>query len=461
MALKPFRAPAQMLFSKGLPGTGRHGRRARKPIVFDLSRLLSRAYHLTPTGIDRVEYAYAVELLNRVPDRLRFAAVHPAGGYYGRLEIGAVRQFLAFTQARWQSRGEAQRDAVRTQAIRHLFALRPRAVPVALGQRVYLQASPHHLEDGKLVRSILRTERARFVNLVHDVIPLTYPEFARPNGAVQHARRLRTIDRLADGIIANSHATLAALEPHLTDRPGRVARVAHLGCEWSDPLPPLTGKEAERPYFLCIGTIEPRKNHLTLLHAWRAMAARLGRERCPGLLVVGARGWDNEQVVDILDRCVALRGIVVEAGRLPDGEVTAALNGARALVMPSFIEGFGLPVAEALASGCPVICSDIPAHREVGGSAPEYIDPTDAPAWIRMVERFCEERSGVRAAAQLRTRAWRPVQWADHVTSAMAFADEIAVRSDAEAYRPQGARAIGRSGRTAFQPRFAALSRQA
>lgn len=425
MALKPFRAPAQMLFSKGLPGTGRHGRRAQKPIVFDLSRLLSRAYHLTPTGIDRVEYAYAVELLQRVPDRLRFAAVHPAGGYYGRLEIGAVRQFLAFTQARWQSRGEAQHEAVRAQAIRHLFALRPRAVPVALGQRVYLQASPHHLEDGKLVRSILRTERARFVNLVHDVIPLSYPEFARPNGAVQHARRVRTIDRFADGIIANSRTTLDALTPHLTDRPGRQMRVAHLGCEWSEPVPPLEEKATDRPYFLCIGTIEPRKNHLLLLNIWRRLAESMG-DAAPRLILIGRRGWENENVIDLLERSVALRGHVIEMPDVDDRRLTQLMAGARAVLLPSFAEGYGMPVAEALAAGVPVICSDIGALREAGGDLPDYLDPLDGTGWLRAILDYADAASPMRAAQCERIRNWAPVPWRKHIDIVLDVVDAVA-----------------------------------
>ncbi|SEI93467.1 Glycosyltransferase involved in cell wall bisynthesis [Sphingomonas sp. OV641] len=425
MALKPFRAPAQMLFSKGLPGTGRHSRRARRPIVFDLSRLLSRAYHLTPTGIDRVEYAYAVELLKRVPDRLRFAAVHPAGGYYGRLEIGAVRQFLAFTQARWQTRGEAQAEAVRAQAIRHLFALRPRAVPVPLGQRVYLQASPHHLEDGKLVRSILQTERARFVNLVHDVIPLAYPEFARANGAALHTRRIRTIDRFADGIVANSQATLDELQPHLTPRAGRPTRVAHLGCEWSDPVPMIDGEGSERPYFLCIGTIEPRKNHLLLLNVWRRMAENMG-ETAPRLILVGRRGWENENVIDLLERSVALRGHVVEQPDVDDRQLTRLLGGARAVLLPSFAEGYGMPVAEALAAGVPVICSDISALREAGGDMPDYLDPLDGIGWLRTILDYASPVSAMRAAQCERMRGWSPMSWARHMDIVLDVVEAVA-----------------------------------
>lgn len=414
-----------MLFSKGLPGTGRHSRRARRPIVFDLSRLLSRAYHLTPTGIDRVEYAYAVELLKRVPDRLRFAAVHPAGGYYGRLEIGAVRQFLAFTQARWQTRGEAQAEAVRAQAIRHLFALRPRAVPVPLGQRVYLQASPHHLEDGKLVRSILQTERARFVNLVHDVIPLAYPEFARANGAALHARRIRTIDRFADGIVANSQATLDALQSHLTPSSMRPTRVAHLGCEWGEPVPMIDGEDSDRPYFLCIGTIEPRKNHLLLLNVWRRMAESMG-DAAPRLILVGRRGWENENVIDLLERSVALRGHVVEQPDVDDRQLTRLLGGARAVLLPSFAEGYGMPVAEALAAGVPVICSDIDALREAGGDMPDYLDPLDGIGWLRTILDYANPESAMRAAQCERMRGWSPMSWARHMDIVLDVVEAVA-----------------------------------
>ncbi len=412
-----------MLFSKAFPGTGRHNRRAKKPIVFDLSRLLSRAYFTTPTGIDRVEYAYAVELLKRVPDRLRFAAIHPAGGYYGRLEIGAVRQFLAFTQARWQTRGELQAE-VRAQAIRHLFALRPRAVPEPLGQRIYVQASPHHLENGKLVRSILRTERARMVVLVHDVIPLTHPEFARPNGAMEHARRIRTIDRFADGIIGNSQATLEALAPHLSGRRNRLMRVAHLGCEWSDAPPPAKTEPGARPYFLFISTIEPRKNHLLLLNVWRRMVEQMG-ERAPQLMLIGRRGWENENVIDILERSVALRGHVIEEPSVDDRRLAQLSAGARAVLLPSFAEGYGMPVAEALAAGVPVIASDLPALREVGRDVPEYLDPIDGLGWLKMILEYAQEGSPRRAAQLERMLGWSPVGWGQHIETVLEVVDEL------------------------------------
>src|SRR5690606_37563007 len=98
--------------------------------------------------------------------------------------------------------------ARRMRAARRLFALRPRRIPASGGKpRVYLQASPHHLDRPELVARILRREKARFVCLVHDLIPIEFPEYARPGGAARHRKRMDTLGLHADALIANSAAT--------------------------------------------------------------------------------------------------------------------------------------------------------------------------------------------------------------------------------------------------------------
>lgn len=394
-------------------------------VILDLSRLLSRCFHPTPTGIDRVEYVYARELLERIPDRLSFAAVHPAGGYYGRLNAGAVRQFLAFTMARWRTRG-ASDEKSRATIIRHLIAMRPRPVPRAAGPRVYLQVSPHHLDDHEQVGAILRAEGARFVTLVHDVIPLTHPEFARPQGAVEHRKRVRTIDAYARGIIGNSQATIDALAPHMAHGlEGRAVRVAHFGADAPDRFATSAYAMPERPYFVYIATIEPRKNHLLLLNLWRRLVERHG-DAAPVLMLVGRRGWENENVIDILERAEALKGHVIEAGELSDRQMDELVAGARAMLMPSFEEGFGMPVIEALSAGVPVICSDIAAHREVGGPVPDYLDPLDGLGWLSIIEDYRVDASARRAAQIDRLAAWRPPTWPQYFDIVTDLLDEVA-----------------------------------
>jgi glycosyltransferase involved in cell wall biosynthesis len=354
--------------------------------------------------------AYARGLLAAVPDRLRFAAVHPSG-FYGRLPGEAVRRFLDATEQRWRDEGLGE-QSLRLFAAKALLSLRPRLAK-ASAKSLYLQPSPNNLIKPALMRAFLRRENARLVCLVHDLIPIQFPEYARPGGGALHQRRIETVAALAHGIIANSQATLDALQPYL-DGAGRqpLTAVAHLGAEFGAPTEP---HRPERPYFVCVGTIEPRKNHLLLLHLWRAMSERHGAAAIPQLVLIGRRGWENEQVIDLLERCPALAGCVEEHAGLPDRQVQAMIAGARALLLPSFAEGYGMPVAEALAMGVPVLCSDLPALREAGGDVPLFLDPLDGPAWQRAIDDLAGPASAERQAQRQRIAGWRAPTWPQHI----------------------------------------------
>jgi len=109
-----------------------------------------------------------------------------------------------------------------------------------------------------------------------------------------------------------------------------------------------------------------------------------------------------------------LRGFVEERVRVSDEEMSQILAGARALLMPSFAEGYGLPLAEALAHGIPALCSDIPSLREVGGNVPEYIDPLDGPGWQSAISDYAAADSPRRQAQLERLANWRAARWETH-----------------------------------------------
>src|SRR5580700_7908996 len=296
-------------------------------IALDLSRLLSRAGRGTPTGIDRVELAYAQHLIAGDASAC-FAATTVFGGL-GLLPSPKAEAFVAAIGAAWRGDGDA---AANDRNVRRLawrgharlaagggrpLVARLRAAPA---RPVYLLVSHHHLEKPAIIARLKARARARFVCLIHDVIPIDYPEYAKPGQAENHRNRIETAARFADALIVNSAVTREALRPHL-DRFGRAPPVLvapfglDLPTEATDAAPPL-----DRPYFVYVSTIEARKNHLLLLNLWRQLAAELG-DGAPLLVLVGQRGWETENVVDMLERCPALKGAVIEHNAMPDAEM--------------------------------------------------------------------------------------------------------------------------------------------
>jgi glycosyltransferase involved in cell wall biosynthesis len=438
-------------------------------VMMDVSRLLMCGRKQTPSGIDRVELAYARHWLAAPASACSFVAQDLRGGF-ALLPRKLVEALVSELCQAWDGgdhHGEAAQRANRLglQARGRLllgFGRQAMGRLLRSGQRIVFLLVSHRALERQGPIAAIRASGAAFVPLIHDIIPVTHPEYARPGQAETHQRRMATTGALADGIITNSSATALALEPYLAHRRQRPPIVvAPLGIErvpfQPRPTPSYMGPGAAfaHPSFVTLGTIEPRKNHLLLLHLWRSLAAIMGPD-APRLTIVGKRGWENENVVDILERCTALNGVVQEAGQLPDRQVAGLLRNARALLFPSFAEGYGLPLAEALALGVPVICSDLPALREVGGDVPDYLDPVDGAAWRDAVLDYIRPDSPRRAAQLARMARWKAPSWEDHFVRVDAMLEEVAhstvQRQGAAASRPRTAQAAPRPRPAAVPP---------
>ncbi|WP_215747497.1 glycosyltransferase family 1 protein [Gluconobacter sp. P1C6_b] len=367
--------------------------------TLDISRILTRAGARVPTGIDRVELEYARYLHQNAPDHLEFAAVHPIGRF-AALPYDRALAFIRAIGTVWDNGVDDGGRAARLgRALLHGL-LFPRPVrstaPHARtdGRNIYLLVSHHHLTRPGLIAAAIRRRNGLFVPMIQDLIPLEFPEYAREREPARHLRRIETVVQYADAVLVPSQATQQSLLPYFKNAHRNVPiwpvpLGVHLrAASETDILP---GDEADRvtrrshPYFVCLGTIEARKNHLLLLNLWRRLVDIHGKA-APHLVIVGKRGWENEQVIDMLERSPALKGMVEEHNSLPDTTVVDLLRKARALLFPSFSEGFGLPLAEALALGTRVLCSDIPVFHEIGRACATYLDPLDGPAWIRAIE---------------------------------------------------------------------------
>jgi glycosyltransferase involved in cell wall biosynthesis len=396
--------------------------------VLDLSRLISSSARPAPTGIDRVELAYAIEFLKKPEAEVTFAA-ETRWRRFGLVGRKRAERFILALAAEWYSGSTPRSPARLAEGIcRSIWLRGERALHARLKRQarpiVYLNVSHHHLERPESIRRLKSKSNALFVPMVHDLIPIAFPEYARPNHDEHHSRRIATVTGLADAIVVTTQATADILAPKLVASnraPPVLVGLLGLDMPANSDVPQV---RVPHPYFVCVGTIEPRKNHLLLLKLWRKMTLERGLD-APHLVIVGRRGWENENIVDMLERCPSIRGKVHEFSRLTDSELRGLIENARALLMPSFSEGFGLPIIEALALGVPVLCSDIPPFVEIGGGVPEFFDPLDGPSWHAALVDYAAPNSSRRAAQIMRLQDWAPPAWDDHFAKVQTLLNDI------------------------------------
>lgn len=409
------------------------------PLVYDITRLVLRVFNRTPNGIDRVDFALANHFIDPARSDRLGALLTPFGPRV--LDAAAAREAIDNIRRHWGEDEDPDSDAHLREvaaaidgaptAARRVAKARTGQYAQALAwlkrRGFSLGASPWarlgvggtylNVSQFPLQFDVCFRWQARLgvdpVFFIHDLLPLETPEYFRPAERPRHQSRLVTLARRGRAAIVSTHVVREALRRRLADlgRPDMPMLVAPLP---ADPIfsqkPALEAAVGRRPYFLICGTIEPRKNHLLLLQVWRDIVARLG-EAAPILVVVGVRGWENEHVIDLLERCPSLREHVIEASGLPTPSVRRLLSGARALLMPSFAEGYGLPVVEALAAGTPVIASDIATFREIGGGRLLAIDPTDGPKWREAICAFAADGSPERRELLARSAGYAAPAW--------------------------------------------------
>lgn len=382
--------------------------------LLDLTRLVSRSGR-SLTGVDRVELAYAEALLSDalplwgvvktalgylVLDAKGVAAITVASrtGDWGKPDL-LSRLSYRLDRQRQAGQSFARSHSVDRSTVSGLQELLRRTLPAGTA---YINVGHSNLSD-RMFRAVRSVPGSRVTVMIHDTIPLDLPDLQRAGTVEQFAAKLDLVALNADLVICPSRVTQSDVQRHLGPDPRPKVIAAHLGLTpvLPDPgdLPP--GIQLEPPYFVALGTIEPRKNHAVLLDAWEAMKGQR-----PHLFICGNRGWRNEDVFARLDRGVD--GITELAG-LSDAAVAALLQGARALLFPSVSEGFGLPLIEAAALGVPVICGDLAICHEVLGAHAVYLPPTDCYQWINKIEAMA-----LRPQASITEPAFDPPRWEDH-----------------------------------------------
>lgn len=234
----------------------------------------------------------------------------------------------------------------------------------------------------------------------HDLSVFHWPQF-HPAGRVHLMQKeLRNTVSRASMLITDSYYTKNELMDFFGIEDNKIA-VAPLAC--NEHFHPRDEAETQqvlekynlkwRRFFLYTGTIEPRKNILTLLQAYDRLPAQ--EKSAFPLVISGYKGWENEQLFKLFNKGER-EGWLKYLGFVPGKDLPFLFSAATSFVFPSIYEGFGLPVLEAMASGTPVICSNATSLPEVAGDAALMHEPQDVHAltnYIQMMIENADEKS--------------------------------------------------------------------
>lgn len=391
--------------------------------IIDITRFISRIGRGHATGIDRVEVEYIKEISARDPDAL---AVAKLGKDFILLPVAIVAETIPilaenknlgrigakdFFRLKLPRKLRKARQYFRSHSKTSTRNLNQIFLPSSLEKIEYVNVGHSNLNHG-FFQSLRSAGVAKITILIHDMIPLDFPEFTRDGVSAQFRNRMYAVAQNADQIICNSDYTRTRVQ-HYFKEWGTCPNytVAHLGIE-KFPHPPDKGDSP--PYFVILGTIEPRKNHQLLFDVWKTLAAKLPDSDMPHLKIIGRRGWNNEAVFNLLDSSPLMGKYIAEHSDFNDTDLANCIANSCGLLFPSHAEGFGLPALEAAQMNVPVICSKLEVFEEILGAYGTYLDVADVPLWASVLQDVAKKPLLTSSTQPLVNKSLTIPRWESH-----------------------------------------------
>lgn len=282
------------------------------------------------------------------------------------------------------------------------------------------------------IRRIAKCYDLVVITCCYDLIPILYPQYCVSDVSSWFKKYLMDMTWVSDGILCISENTR---QDYLNfsqnfGLPKRETKVIKLGSS----LPPASTEEAisdevgallESRYFLFVSTIERRKNHEVLYRAVHLIRKENPDVPLPKLVFVGMQGWGVSELMSDIALDPLLDGDIVILPHVSDGELSRLYANCEAFLYPSLYEGWGLPIAEALQLGRPVLASRAGSIPEVGGDLVRYLDPWSPKAWAE--EMLAIARSETDLAAWTRTiaRDFLPYEWSSAAKTVIEMAQGL------------------------------------
>jgi glycosyltransferase involved in cell wall biosynthesis len=376
-------------------------------------------HHDTLSGIQRVQLGIAQALidLGGADDRPLTYIVDVGGlGAYVELRASAIGRLADELSKPQVSHDRLLSIMAEEESLGDIFAVQP-------GDAILVFGAFWVIENA--IERFVRVKQlgGRLVVLIHDLIPITNPEYCEASLTDVFNMFCVHVLQVADLILTVSDYSGRRVREFLRSKniappPIRTLRTAHQ--TWQG-MTEAGGRPSTRiarllakPYVLYVSTIEIRKNHLLLFRIWKALIDKHGPKALPKLIFVGRPGWRVRDLMDQLESTRQLEGRIEIVHGLSDLELAELYRSAMFTAFPSFEEGWGLPVGESLMFGTPCAASNTSSIPEVGGDFVVYEDPHNLNASLALYERMIFDRPyrtglAARIRAEFQPRTWTEV----------------------------------------------------
>lgn len=286
----------------------------------------------------------------------------------------------------------------------------------------------------------VRTQGVMVIRMIYDLIPTIKPQWLEPVHTKGITAWVRSVLHESDCVLTISEFSRHEIERYCAEcrfdvPPITVVRLGDvMGDSTGDSTPaPLPRFAPTRPFFVCVSTLDVRKNHRLLYDAWTQLAAHRG-EQCPDLVCIGT---PHLYVADLLreirqDRTVN-RHIHVLHG-IEDCELDWYYKNCQATIYPSKYEGWGLPVAESLGHGRMCLASNATSIPEISSDLPAFFDPFDVHGLVALVERVLDDPDWVRDREETIRETFQPTSWQETASQVLAAIDGPAGQSRRSAW---------------------------
>ena len=267
-----------------------------------------------------------------------------------------------------------------------------------------------------------KRKNLKLISFCYDLIPVYYPQYCAANTVPKFSKYFFDLIKASDLVCCISQCTKKDLLKFASENgiPSLNTNVVCLGSDFADKKIPASERagfsesptyRTDIPFLLYVSTIERRKNHEVIYRAYRKIILEGNGDKLPDLYFVGMRGWGVEDFLRDLSLDPLIKNKIKLLGRVNDEQLATLYKKCKFVLFPSFYEGWGLGVGEALAYGKFVLCSNSGSLPEVGSEFAEYIDPLRVDLWAKKILFYSCYSEALAKKEEYIKDNWRPRSW--------------------------------------------------